>query len=106
MEGPIVLGATSETYQRLKNLKDRVLSEGILCYEDAYSLAYWYLRKYPQIKDVISERFEYVFIDEMQDTEKNNKVFWIGCLTVAKSLYKKLVTAIRQFLTLLQIWLG
>lgn len=29
----------------------------------------WYLRKYPSLKDVISERFDYIFSDEMQDTD-------------------------------------
>lgn len=69
IDGSIVLRPETPTYQLIKSLKEDVLREGILCYDDAYSLAYWYLREYPQLKDVISERFAYMFIDEMQDTD-------------------------------------
>jgi len=69
IDGSIVLRPETATYQQIKSLKEDVLREGILCYDDAYSLAYWYLREYPRLKDVISERFAYMFIDEMQDTD-------------------------------------
>lgn len=70
INGSIVVSAASPTYGLLKALKEGILHDGILCYDDAYSLAYWYLRKFPQLKEVVSERFAYVFIDEMQDTDK------------------------------------
>ncbi len=56
------------TYQEINRLKLNILSWGYLCFDDAYSLAFEYLREHPGIRDLISKRFLYVFIDEMQDT--------------------------------------
>ncbi|SDK26880.1 UvrD-helicase domain-containing protein [Sediminibacillus albus] len=58
----------TDSYKYLHELKMKMLSLGVLCYEDAYYLANYYLEKYSQIKEVFSKRFSYVFIDEMQDT--------------------------------------
>ncbi|MFA5857439.1 MAG: UvrD-helicase domain-containing protein [Elusimicrobiota bacterium] len=55
-------------YDRLKRLKEQILSDGILIYDDAYYLAEEYINKYPNLKNVFSKRFAYVFIDEMQDS--------------------------------------
>ncbi|MFD2831424.1 UvrD-helicase domain-containing protein [Corticicoccus populi] len=64
------------SYRYLKKLKLKMLKLGILCYDDAYFLANYYVTKYPQIKGVFSRRFSYVFIDEMQDTMKHqNNLF-------------------------------
>lgn len=53
----------------LKRLRVSVLLEsGLISYDDAYFLAKEYITKYPKIKDAISNRFSYVFVDEMQDT--------------------------------------
>lgn len=51
----------------LKELKYRVLDEGILCYDDAYFLADCYVSRIPQSKTLIQNRFRFVFVDEMQD---------------------------------------
>lgn len=56
------------TYGEINSLKLRILDWGYLCYEDAYSLAFEYLREHPGIRELISKRFAYVFIDEMQDS--------------------------------------
>ena len=68
------------TYREINSLKLRILDWGYLCYEDAYSLAFEYLREHPSIRELISKRFAYVFIDEMQDSsttqsELLNKIF-------------------------------
>lgn len=68
---PIYKNHKTPSYISLKKLKEDMMKEGILCYDDAYYLAFKYLRKYPNIKDVFSKRFRYVFIDEMQDTMKH-----------------------------------
>lgn len=60
----------SPTYQKLFNLKNQLLKKGILCYDDAYSLACYYIQKHGSLKKAFSTRFKYVFIDEMQDTNK------------------------------------
>lgn len=55
-------------YNKLLELKKRILFDGVLSYDDAYFLATDYIKKYPSWKNIISKRFAYVFMDEMQDT--------------------------------------
>lgn len=49
-------------------IKESVFKQGMLSFKDAYYLALRYLNDYPQLKKAISLRFDYLFIDEMQDT--------------------------------------
>ena len=56
-------------YQWFFSFKQNILEGGILHFDDAYYLANRYLQKYPQIKNIIQQRFSYVFVDEMQDME-------------------------------------
>lgn len=51
-------------------LKKKILSKGILHYDDCYFLAYEYITKHPKLIDISNSRFKFVFIDEMQDLEK------------------------------------
>ncbi len=52
------------------NFKLDIMKKGYLCFDDAYFLAYQYVNKHAdQIRSILSERFAYVFIDEMQDTD-------------------------------------
>ncbi len=74
------IDANTPTYREINSLKLRILDWGYLCYEDAYSLAFEYIREHPCIRELISKRFVYVFIDEMQDSsttqsELLNKIF-------------------------------
>lgn len=55
----------------LSTFKTSLLREGILCFDDAYFLAFEYLSRYPQIKLILQKRFNLVFVDEMQDMEKH-----------------------------------
>lgn len=60
---------TTLTYKTLYEIKLDILKSGILCFDDAYSLSFWYLRNHGEaLKSIFSERFAFVFIDEMQDT--------------------------------------
>lgn len=59
---------TTEAYKAIHEIKYGTLEEGFLMYDDAYSLAFWYLEKFPFLKEIIRYRFKYLFIDEMQDT--------------------------------------
>ncbi|MBC8506952.1 MAG: UvrD-helicase domain-containing protein [Anaerolineales bacterium] len=63
------LGQDSPTYKNIEKHKLHVLEKGYLCFDDAYTLANEYLLKYPQIGILLSLRFKYVFVDEMQDTD-------------------------------------
>ena len=52
------------------NFKLGIMKKGYLCFDDAYFLAYQYVNKHgDQLKSILSERFAYVFVDEMQDTD-------------------------------------
>jgi hypothetical protein len=74
-EQPFV-GQNTPTYQTIKQHKLKVLEKGYLCFDDAYALAYQYIQQFPQISSLISIRFKYVFIDEMQDTDVHqNQIF-------------------------------
>lgn len=56
-------------YQWFFSFKQNILEGGILHFDDAYFLANRYLQKYPQIKNIIQQRFSYIFVDEVQDME-------------------------------------
>jgi superfamily I DNA/RNA helicase len=49
--------------------KSRVLSTGILCFDDAYTLAYLYACDFPELSRYFSSLFKFLFVDEMQDTQ-------------------------------------
>ncbi|MDP8218141.1 MAG: UvrD-helicase domain-containing protein [Candidatus Theseobacter exili] len=68
IDGQAFIGTNTPTYGEINRLKLRILDWGYLCYEDAYSLAFEYHREHPGIRELISKRFAYVFIDEMQDS--------------------------------------
>lgn len=68
IDGQAFIGTNTPTYREINSLKLRILDWGYLCYEDAYSLAFEYLREHQSIREPISKRFAYVFIDEMQDS--------------------------------------
>jgi len=59
--------SNSLSYQQLLAVKDKILSYGIMHFDDAYYLAALYLKNIPQIKEILQQRFKYVFVDEMQD---------------------------------------
>ena len=75
------IGVKTPTYTHLVNTKKELLSKGILNYNDAYSFAFAYIRKCPQVIKFIQHRFKYVFVDEMQDMDMHQydlieKVFY------------------------------
>lgn len=61
----------TETYKGILALKQELRIRGILSYEDAYILAMRYVSCFPKIITLISKRFPFVFVDEMQDMEKH-----------------------------------
>jgi DNA helicase-2/ATP-dependent DNA helicase PcrA len=48
-----------------------LLADGYIKYDEAYAIAFRYLREYPEIKKAIALRFPFVFIDERQDMESH-----------------------------------
>ncbi|PTV97840.1 superfamily I DNA/RNA helicase [Halanaerobium saccharolyticum] len=84
---------SGKTYRKLSKMKNILLNQGILCYDDAYYLANRYLIKYPQIKNLIQKRFSYVFVDEMQDMDIHQhnileKIFYNN--GNSKSIYQRI----------------
>ncbi|MED2975550.1 UvrD-helicase domain-containing protein [Bacillus swezeyi] len=63
-----VYSKTTATYNYLYELKKCLFDKGILSYHDTYVLALKFLREFPEAKNLISARFKFLFIDEMQDT--------------------------------------
>ncbi|MCI8836922.1 MAG: ATP-dependent helicase [Hungatella sp.] len=59
---------SSETYKALYSLLvDNLFSQGILRYDDTYLLAQMYLEEHPELTNYFCSRFQYVFMDEVQD---------------------------------------
>ena len=58
----------SDSYKILFEIKNSLLEDGVLSFDDAYSLAKWYLEGNSEIKELFASRFSHVYIDEMQDT--------------------------------------
>jgi len=66
----LLKSAGSESYKLLFPLKEGMLRDGILHFDDAYSLALKYVNDYHDLlQPVFSRRFAFVFVDEMQDTD-------------------------------------
>jgi len=63
--------ASKLKYKKLQQIKKEIINKGIICFDDAYMLATEYLKDSPDVSDAFINRFEYVFIDEMQDTAKH-----------------------------------
>jgi DNA helicase-2/ATP-dependent DNA helicase PcrA len=68
---PFIFGKHTSTYKKLLAIKKEVREKGYLCFDDAYILAQEYLAKYPGIIDILKKRFQFVFVDEMQDMDKH-----------------------------------
>jgi len=78
------LSITSKSGELLKVIYDGLRSEGWILFRESFELANKYLDDHLIVKDIISNRFKFVFIDEMQDLKKYQidlleKVFHNGC---------------------------
>ena len=69
---------------------DKSLAKGILRYEDTYILANRYISKFNNLGNYFSKRFKYVFIDEMQDTKKEQE-------DILEKAFNKKETLIQRF---------
>jgi len=72
----IGVGRDKSTYQTIHKLRHNILKNGILSYNDAYTLALRHINLHPSIIEIFCFRFGYIFIDEMQDTDSHQiKIF-------------------------------
>lgn len=83
------LGRETVTYQSIERVRQEILDRGILSFNDAYSLALNYLSQFPSVSEAIRQRFKFVFIDEMQDTDDHQ-------LRVLDTLFARSGTVILQ----------
>lgn len=81
---------TSKKYiNRISAAKDKLLAQGYLKYDEAYALAFRYIREQPDVLDAIRTRFPIVFVDEMQDMEEHQSEI-INLLFSAGSIIQKI----------------
>ncbi|HOQ05768.1 MAG TPA: UvrD-helicase domain-containing protein [Anaerohalosphaeraceae bacterium] len=69
----IKIGQHTSTYMSIKEVFQKIFASGYIRFNDAFSLAGIYLKKYPEIRQLFSSRFRYVFVDEAQDTSTIQK---------------------------------
>lgn len=63
-------GSSQPYYLELEQWKESLFKKGILNYRDSFYLSDVYLNQYSGVKEMLRNRFRYVFIDEMQDLER------------------------------------
>lgn len=68
---PFIKDKKSASYIELLRVKIKVRQEWIITFDEAYYLAFCYLEKFPKIINILQKRFQYVFVDEMQDMEQH-----------------------------------
>jgi len=85
----------STTFTLINNNFQKIWKDGYLRFDDALYIAKIYFKQYPNLKNIFSSRFKYVFIDEAQDTsaiqkkiieslfDENVIVQWIGDINQA-----------------------
>ncbi|MEA4809058.1 ATP-dependent DNA helicase Rep [bioreactor metagenome] len=95
--GKEVIGANrsisfdTESAKSFLSIKQKLFEKGILNFTDAYSLGFRYCNNFEnKLKDSFSSRFVYLFIDEMQDTDKQQ-------VDLIDNLFKNTKTIIQKF---------
>lgn len=63
-------GSQSGSYNDLKAKREASIADGYFLFRDVFVFAEMAIDKNPKIAKAMRERFPYVFIDEMQDTQK------------------------------------
>ena len=71
----------NEYVECLKEAKLELVKNGIFNYRDAFEIGIRYLRENEKIRKYIKNRFEIIFIDEMQDCRKWEKNFLDICFS-------------------------
>lgn len=66
--------SASEAFKILDKWKCNVLRQGYVSYEDTFAYAHLALKEHPFLKDIIRDRFPFLFIDEAQDNSEEQSV--------------------------------
>lgn len=83
--GQIPCGKTAKTYKELERVKNWLCEDGLFRYDDMYAFASRYISHHPWAIVALRQRFPWVFIDEMQDTDSLQDdllidIFGEGCV--------------------------
>lgn len=70
-----------EYVNMIKKVKLELNSNGVFNFRDAFAIATKYLKENVTLKNYIKERFEIIFVDEMQDCRKWEKDFLDECFS-------------------------
>jgi hypothetical protein len=94
-KGKSYLDWNDEEKNEMKKLTIEIIKNvyknySLFSYQDAYLFSSIYAKEIPRIKDVISSRFKYLFIDEMQDTDKHQ-------LDIIEKVFDSQKTIIQRF---------
>lgn len=81
---PFMKKEGSDAYEGIYSLKEQILNDGILKFDDTYTLANLYIKDC-ELKNLFTNRFQFVFIDEMQDSYQHqidifDKIFDKQCI--------------------------
>lgn len=85
-------GATTQSAKDyLKAVKDLLSEEGMIRYEDAYLYAQQALEKYKNcLSNLISKRFQFVFVDEYQDCSEIQRNILEQLFTKGETIFQKI----------------
>ena len=68
----LIKNQTSDNYKAIKALIFSLWGKGYLSFEDTFNFASWYTNIYGSlINPIFEKRFKFLFVDEMQDTQKH-----------------------------------
>lgn len=65
------LSELTPTFKKIQSVRKNVLEQGVLSYNDAYSISLRYCRRMAEVSKALSNRFCMVFLDETQDTDEH-----------------------------------
>ena len=100
--GKSPLGQHTKTYQEMRVACETSMRQGYFCHDEMFVWARDMLDKMPEVTDGIRERFQLLFIDEVQDnsdeqTELLHRVFMDGDTPVMRQRFGDSNQAIYQF---------
>lgn len=80
---------TSDAYKGILSLKKQILEDGILKFDDAYTLANLYINKHQkELQELFVNRFQFVFVDEMQDSYQHQVDIFDNIFDETKIIYQ------------------
>ncbi|WP_101841937.1 UvrD-helicase domain-containing protein [Halobacillus sp. Marseille-P3879] len=90
-EDPEFLEKFTRNYNRVLEVVEHLYNNGFLRHSDTFSLAEWYLESFEDdITDALNNRFDYVLIDEVQDTDAMAIQLLNRCFHNSDTIFQKI----------------